>query len=229
MSDPIYLCLFVTGKCNLNCPHCNQKYVMDGLGEYEISLEELDHIIASCQERNIHFHTIEFTGGEPSKWSHLEEGLKRLKDSGIADHLTLITNGNDAQRISSLATEYCDWYFVSVPQATPRQIAIHRMRGLMPCWNPEVHHPVPTSPHKDCVPAECVMQHTRQGVAVCHLMYIRGTVYYCCMASALEHLVEDPPQSYDFDDDFITPLSNRKFDQSICAFCLCNPKVWSET
>ena len=230
MNLPIYMCIVVTTKCNLHCQHCNQQDVMAYYGDYEMGLDELSYFIDSCKRRRLHFYAIELTGGEPSLWTHLEEGLRSLKKARIAGHLSLITNGNDAQRVSDLATEYCNWYNVSVPQATPQQLDIHRSSGLKPLWNPDVHHPTPKSPLQDAIPANCMVAKTRQEIEVMHLLYLHFNVYYCCMAASLQKITKpDPSLVCKFAEDFSHYFRERKFDKEICSFCICNTKVWGQT
>jgi glycosyltransferase involved in cell wall biosynthesis len=227
-SAPVHLVLWVTSKCDLNCPLCDQKTVRKSLVGYEMSTDELLGIIASCKQRGLHFSTIEITGGEPSMWSIFESGIKLLSRSGIADKITFITNGNDAERVALTANKYGIRYTVSANQATRAQIATHKRLGVGVQFNTSGHLPVPESPIPDSLPARCSQSHDRDGRVVKQLEYIKGRVYYCCMALANSSIVGMAPElSCDFEEDFVSYFSNRNFDVPVCSVCLCNEKVWN--
>ena len=50
--------LEITGKCNLNCPHCFN----NGSQDYEISTETIDRLLDFSDK----FEQLHFTGGEPT-------------------------------------------------------------------------------------------------------------------------------------------------------------------
>ena len=71
------------------------------------------------------------------------------------------------------------------------------------------------------------MSVSKQGVPQNAMEYIRGLVYYCCDAftySGKAGLTE--AIVCDFNDDFLKKYENKKYDQEICRYCLCNGKVW---
>jgi hypothetical protein len=219
------LALWVTSLCTLNCPHCNQKTVRQNLPDYEMSRYELTNFIASCKERGIHFLEIELTGGEPSLWSLLEESIPLLKE--IANEVSLITNGNNAEEIVELLNKHSVKYAVSVPQATPEQIAIHSSRGIGVTWNNHIHKPLPICPVENSLPPICSGKVDREGRLVKQLFYLNGKVYYCCTAKAgMNILGYDECYVCNFESNFIEKFSTRKDDLPICTVCLCNAKVW---
>lgn len=225
---PLRLIFWVTSFCNHDCPYCNQSEVRDKNIGYEMSLNELNNFIISSQTREFHYKVIELTGGEPSLWSHFEEGLRLLSESKIADSITFITNGNNAQKVSEIAKLYAPEYYVSIQQATPKQVAIHRESGNTVLWNTNPHKPVPKEPVINSLPAQCAVGQSFRGERQNGLLYLKGMIYYCCNAPAnMEIVGQDQSCSISFDEDFVSYFSNKLFDKEICSVCLCNHWVWS--
>lgn len=226
---PLSLALFVTGLCSLKCPNCNQRVTRNALANYWMQKSELEHIVSSCKRRNIHFRTIEITGGEPSLWPILEWGLKFLNESGIADYVTFVTNGNNAREVARLARRQSICYTVSSSQATKLQIEEHKRHGPdNVSWNEHQHRSLPKAVVQDSLPAICSQQTDRLGQAMSQLSYIQGNIYYCCLAYANSAIVgSDPRYVCSFDDDFVSHFAKRKFDVPICSVCVCNEKVWN--
>ena len=224
---PVHLVLWVTSRCNLDCPRCNQQATRKALPGYDMPEEELERIITSSKERGLHFSTIELTGGEPSLWPLFERGIEKLKAAEIADHITFITNGNDAARVARIANQHGLRYTVSLTQATEEQSAVHRAQGVGVMWNDVSHRLLPVQPVPDSLPAECSQVHDGNGRVVRQLEYIQGKVYYCCMAYANSAIVGDDSRTQcSFEENFCAAFAGRKFDLPICTVCLANAKVW---
>jgi hypothetical protein len=222
------LVIWVTSVCNLSCKFCNQRYTMDNNPEYQMSIDEVKYIVNSCLERGIHFDIIEITGGEPSLWENITEGVPLLNQ--ITKTLTLVTNGNNPDLIISLGLK---GWGVSATQATKEQLAkFDRVRDRA-FINGHTHKQVPFVPIEDSLPAACCVRgdpdlHAMAG-EVNSMMYIRGNVYYCNCAFALQERI---PLNEDvvckFEDDFVAKFINKQYDQEMCKYCLCNSNVWNK-
>lgn len=222
---PIHLVLWVTSKCNLDCPLCNQRFARHAWPNYDMPLEELDTIVRSCRERGIRFSTIELSGGEPTLWPLFEEGIARLQDSGITDAVTFITNGREAEHTAKIANRFGLYYVVSKSQATPEQIDIHRKTGVGVVWNEAGHRAMPTQIVPDTLPAACTQRQDMHGRVIRQMLYLHGTIWRCCMAHTNSHLLAtDDELSCAFTEDFPTKFQETAGD--ICQVCLCNAKVW---
>ena len=215
------LLIWVTSDCNLDCKWCSQKYTRQQFSGYHMSMNEVRLLAISLKERNIYIDTIELTGGEPSLWNNLEEGCFVLKK--VCDKLTLVTNGNNPQRVIDLKLPY---YMVSKSQATPKQLKKHMLNANTLVVN-HSHKELPKTAMEDSLPAECCVKHDQFGHRQNNLLYIKGNVYYCCNAFAL---TEKTGLSKDifisFQDDFITYFKDKDFNQSICSYCICNSRIW---
>lgn len=215
--------IWVTSNCNLACRYCSQKYTMRENAGYEMSREEVDAIVDSCLKRNIRFDVIELTGGEASLWAHLEYGYEQF--SRIADMVTMVTNGNNAERVKALGMKH---WIVSASQATAAQL--RQYDGCPISLNSHQHKPVPTTPYNNVLPASCCVSVTPDGKSPQNaLEYLRGKVYYCCDAYAhSEHTGITPDIVCDFEDDFLQHFSKKDYSREICRYCLCNGKIWGQ-
>lgn len=221
----VRMLIWVTSNCTLSCKWCNQKYTMEQNAGYEMSLEEVSYIVASCKERGIRFHVIELTGGEASLWTHLEAGVQLFKQ--ICDSVTLATNGNNPDRI--LALNLPTW-IVSESQATPAQMEkYHKVRSKLTI-NSHAHKQPPQEfiPAELCLPAICCTGSDPEGIPQISIEYIRGEVYYCCTAFALTEFTGKYERLVcDFEEDFLQKYAARRFDLDICQYCICNAKIWN--
>lgn len=79
--------LEITGKCNLNCPHCFN----NGSQDYEISTETIDRLLDFSDK----FEQLHFTGGEPTlALNKMEYFLEESKKRNIKIYsLNMTTNG----------------------------------------------------------------------------------------------------------------------------------------
>ena len=106
----IHMTIWVTSRCNLRCPKCNQQNL---LGDYDMPKEEFLDFVLSSRSRKIHYDTIELTGGEPTLWPHFKSALQLLQSTSIADWNTFVTNGRDAVHVASIAKTFAPVYGVS--------------------------------------------------------------------------------------------------------------------
>jgi len=189
---------------------------------YEMSIREINHIVYSCLKRDIRFNTIELTGGEASLWKHLEYGYAKF--GLIADTITMVTNGNNANRVIGLGMK--NW-IVSESQATPAQMEQYKPHANRIVFNSHKHKKLPTSPLPNSLPAQCCVSRSPEGVPQLPIEYIRGKVYFCCDCFAHSEYCEMTPDLVcSFEDNFLQHFTVRDFNKPICQYCLCNSKVW---
>ena len=220
------LLVWVTSDCNLHCKFCSQTYTREVFKNYQMSMEEVITIVRSLKKRKIHINTIELTGGEPSLWENIEEGVKAFKT--VCDTVTLVTNGNAPEKILNLNLKH---WIVSASQATKIQMEYyskHNKMGVI-VYNRHLHKQLPTEVIKDSLPANCCVSQDCFNVPQESFLYISGKVYYCCNAFAISKEVGlNENIECDFEDDFVKKFSNKTFMESVCSYCICNRKVWSK-
>ena len=220
----VNLVIWVTSECNLDCKWCGQEYTMKENAGYQMSIAEVNYIVESCLNRDIHFDIIEITGGEATLWKNIKKGVEAFRE--IADTITLVTNGNDPELILSLNLP---WWVVSSSQATKKQLEVYKNSDRVGniYYNDHQHKKLTEIPIPGSVPALCNITHT-PGLQPQNLIaYIKGKVYYCCNTYQISKklpLTDD--LVCNFEDDFMAKFSNKKYDKAQCAFCHCNGKVW---
>lgn len=219
----IRLLIWVTSECNLSCKWCNQAFTMKSYSHYQMSQQEVIHIVNSCERRGIRFDVIELTGGESSLWKNIEFGAKWF--STICDQVTLVTNGNNPGLIKSLGLQ--SW-IVSESQATSEQMEQYKDVSNKVVINSHEHKKSPAIAVKGVLPADCCVKIDSYGIAQNLIEYIKGKIYYCCTAFAISQYVKLTPDLVcDFEDDFLQRFSEKKYNKEICKYCLCNTKIWN--
>jgi hypothetical protein len=103
--------LFVTSQCNRNCPKCALSHLRSAK-RYEIQWEELERFI-HVSEQSGYRYRITLTGGEPLLWTHLREGVQRLKKSSICRSLVLATNAMDLRPLEDATAESIEYIRLS--------------------------------------------------------------------------------------------------------------------
>jgi len=224
---PIHLVMYVTSNCNMSCPMCNQATSRGITPDYDMSMEEVRNLIRVSKQYGITYKCIELTGGEPSIWPHFRQALKELKDSGIAEELSFITNGSFPNRVVEIANELCPCYRVSKTQATPEQIEVHKRLGVHPVFVGHHHVPSPISPIESSIPCDCHVHSDQWGYLVNQLLMCNNRIYRCCPANQHYSIFSDPDRwSVPLDSDWIEWARSKEVSCEICSVCLCNNHVF---
>lgn len=216
--------IWVTSRCNLHCKLCSQGHTMRSYPEFDMQKKEVDYIVENIKRRHIKIWTIELTGGEASLWDHLEYGVTRFRE--ICDDLTLVTNGNNPERVIALGMRR---WIVSSSQANPVQMATYKRINGQIVYNSHRHKRLPESPVPGTLPAVCCVQTDPYRVRQNNILYLDNKIWYCCNAFALTERVPLSDSIYcGFEEDFISKFKDKRFDETICAMCLCNHRVWNK-
>lgn len=227
--EKISLLLWTTSKCNLKCPLCCVKFIQKSIPDYEMSIEEVKHIIQSSKDRNIKYEMIHFAGGEPTIWSNLKEATELFYNSGITKNITLISNGTNPEKIFEIK-HMLPCYAISATQINEKQLKLFQNSGHKVVYNFSAHKPLVTKPFDGVLPALCCNLRDYMGTPVNQIMYIDGKVYYCCSAPFLCEMTGLTSDLYcDFEDNFINKFMYKTYDKEICRYCFCNDKVWRIT
>lgn len=81
--------LFLTGRCNLACPHC----LRDGSTDIDLSMDYIDAFLDECVVEGV--RTICLTGGEPMLHRDFESVMDAIAERNL--FYTLVTNGRCIQ------------------------------------------------------------------------------------------------------------------------------------
>ncbi|MHC4715339.1 MAG: radical SAM protein [Planctomycetota bacterium] len=221
------LSIVATTRCNLNCPLCMIQWLMNARPREDLSLEQLGHFIRRCEQLEVFFPWAWFTGGEPTLWPHLEEGIRMLAASRSFGKLRINTNGAKVERllpvIDLLANVRFSVYHTNADRA--RELFPQRQRYKLGFWS-EPHRAAPEAPIEGGLPAPCI----------CPIAsYFDGRLYACpggySVAAKLGLPLDDPRFSCDVDDDFVSfyrEHERSRLNQDICRSCLSNGVVYQQ-
>ncbi len=92
--QPIHLIFFITSKCNLRCSHCFFHKAISGKS-YELTFSEIEKIVSNLSPTL----SVNLTGGEPFLREDLYEIVRLFNKSGVAEFITIITNGFNTDHI----------------------------------------------------------------------------------------------------------------------------------
>ncbi|MEN9785879.1 MAG: hypothetical protein RLZZ299_1143 [Pseudomonadota bacterium] len=97
---PLFLTVFVTARCGLNCGHCfYREELLAGRGKDELTLDEFDRMTS----RLPHFPKLILTGGEPFLREDLPDITERFyENASRARQITIPTAGVHTDRIVGL-------------------------------------------------------------------------------------------------------------------------------
>jgi len=205
------------------------KYTQNKLPNYEMSIEEVNYIIQSSGDRGIVYGMILFGGGEPTVWAHLKEATELFYNSEITKNITLVSNGTNPEKIFEI-NHMLSCYAISATQISTKQLEIFEKSGHNIIYNFGQHRPLLNKPLDNVLPATCCNERNYLGDKGDQIIYVNGKIYYCCWAPFLDEKVKLTEDLYcNFEDDFITKFTNKKYDKEICRYCYCNDKVWIKT
>lgn len=103
--DYTELTIYVTSKCNLHCQQCVMGKFMRENAKYEMSIPELQDFLDITKRSGYVFNMI-VCGGEPLLWRHLEEGMKLIHESGVANRILIFSNVIDISRVTDEVMKY---------------------------------------------------------------------------------------------------------------------------
>ncbi len=117
----------LTSHCNLSCYGCDHASPVNA--EEYLSVEELRRDLAALSPV---YHVFEFrlTGGEPFLHPELMEVVAAIRGSGIADKITLVTNGVLLHKASEELWKRIDRLVVSIYPGVKRRLSHDDLRDL---------------------------------------------------------------------------------------------------
>lgn len=93
-------CIIFTQGCNFRCPFCHNASLVGGVGDNEISEDE---VLDFLKERKKLLDGVVITGGEPTLNSDIAEFLKKIKNLGYL--IKLDTNGTNPDLLKKLVSD----------------------------------------------------------------------------------------------------------------------------
>ena len=168
--------LMVTLACTRRCPKCIQRKLLQWHGDYQMGMEELDWFI-ECTGSHV-FDSLTITGGEPLLWDHLEEGVVRLRESGIARRIDMFSNGDQLWKITPTLMEHLDELRISMYGDTSYAVWLAQANGKVQLADRSKHYEPPAAlfPADLVWPPKC----NCPGIMVCN-----GGAYACANVPAV--------------------------------------------
>lgn len=221
--DIANLSIFCTTQCNLSCPLCACQWIMRRYPKYDLSIDALDRFIARCETIDVHFAWAWFTGGEPTLWPDLVEGIKRLHASPSFGKLRIKTNGVHIERLDPVIDKI-DEVVITVHHENAKLAASLAGRKKFKFWA-EHHRKVPDKPIPNSIPAPCICHHVP--------FYFDGRLYVCPGVAQVHPKrgipLEDDDSSCPIERDFVAHFLARQKKarwQEICSQCISNGLVY---
>jgi hypothetical protein len=187
-------------------------------------LDDVRRLIVRSKELGVTFSEVLLSGGEPLLWAHLAEGLKLLRESGIAERLVLVTNATRPELLAEVMP-LLDHARLSNHGDNDSQVrAIHAAFADKVSVSCLTHRKPPDVPIYGATPVwcNCLNQHLLAG-----RMYVCPNASANCLRLGLD--ANAPEISCSLDDDFAAHFAanaTARFSLPICSICLANTPVW---
>lgn len=222
MIDKNKMSLFCTSKCNLKCKECIMGNLMKACPNYEISIEEIRNLVEISESSGYSFF-FTLSGGEPTLWSHLSEGIRILRNSSICIGIEIFTNAINISSFNKDVVSMLDIIRVSQYSQNAKNIKILKEKcgNKINIVNRTEFWPNPTMPIANSLPPKCLYDKS---------WYFNGNVYACAHSQSLIytnpcflHAKLCQPLKIGF----LDGLEEIKKQQSsaVCTFCISNQKV----
>jgi len=216
------LYLWVTAKCQQQCPRCSQALLRRIASGYDMSLEEVDELIQAVRQSGYGpFRTVCLVAGDGLLWSHLEKGTRLLAEAKLGP-VRGFTNGLAADRAELVAQHVAQFRVSAYAWNTSAVQAMRARCGpKVQVVNSRKHWALPIGPYgEEMLPADCV--------GPGYLVYDRH-VYACCNSPAVPMVlgtpIHDVPRCR-LQPGFIEVLmSLRSQMDRYCRACIGNRKV----
>jgi len=216
----LWLSLFVTSRCNVNCDECIMGNLRRTYPDYQMSLDEVKKFI-EVSERSHYSFDIILTGGEPLSWDYFEEGTRLLKSSKICNSLHLFTNAMGISGLNHETVKYLDRIRISRYEGNRDNAAklFKMFPGKVQIVDRREFWANPTHKIPDTVPARCCNQ---------EVMLFNYRVYACPHSVSLAFTSHsDVKLSNPLEDRFLVGMSQiKKMQQdAVCSLCISNLNV----
>jgi len=211
--------VITTLRCSRSCPNCYQRPIMNAKPDYQATLKDMRLILNT----GVKFHSLLFTGGEPTCWDYLEEASIFMAEHVKKGQITkfgIITNAMNPVRIIALKDHINSLFVTGYGGNGANVVKLKNVFGnKCAIWLREVMAP----PIKEIVPPE------KRGTFGCRCVgpvYYDGRFYSCSMVPALvktfgpgvaNEKASTPP----------TPDWPKKLEyhQELCWACISNSAV----
>lgn len=231
------LTIVTTTECSLNCPLCCNREVAKQSPGYHMRLDELDSLLRYLKDstvRTVHSKlNIYLSGGDPTVWNNMEEGIKMLLESNIVASIVVCTNGLKWERL--LKDDLIDRVILKVSEySNVNEQRIQQLSDYMAGryrTNREYrrrihitkirHDILPDQPHSGVLPADCCCPRPT---------YYQGMISPCYnvhhLSLRLGRQQPDAELICKLNEDYYDRFKDFGFDADICAACWSNQNLY---
>jgi hypothetical protein len=151
-----------------------------------MNLYEVNKFINLTKQSNYDkFKSIIVSGGEPLLWRNLEEGVKALRESNLAEAIHVFSNGINTEKVTPKVID--NIHVLRVSRYKENAIALNdlakRYGSKIVIVDRMVHTPIPDKFYDNVLPAKCHCE----GYALCD-----GVMYACPMIPAVAKEMKIP-------------------------------------
>lgn len=216
------IAIHTTNVCNISCKECSHKGFRNE-NSFHMNLNDLKKFIKRSVELNQKYDTIILSGGEPTCWINIEDGLKIIKKSNISKKISIITNGINTKKIISIS-HLLNRIDVS-NYGTFNSDNISYLKKQANCevkvLEENNYHVVrPTVLDNNFYPPEC----TSSNITV-----IKDKIYWCPNIYTLSRDFNTVPTwCCNLEDDWVKYFKSLKENKypNVCSTCLANKKLF---
>jgi hypothetical protein len=210
--------LNVTTECTRNCEHCSQQYWMRDFPNYHMGLHEVNLFITNSIRQGVSWDNVIICGGEPLLWNNLEAGSRMIRESGICNHLTILSNGDPIDKLVAI-----QYLFDTIEISNYKNGNAERIKNE---WGDKVklvqgrHLPYPDKLLNVSPPTKCMCDRP---------CYHNGHMFPCGNTYTVNKRFNKPFDKFmkNINDDWADWLLRvKKYHQPGCLGCLSNQKVW---
>jgi len=231
LPNPLEMSLMVTSACQAGCEHCCQREWRSNNPKYHMSIPVLKKFIDVTVRSGYVFDFLVISGGEPFLWKDLIPGVKLIKDSGIAKKIAIFSNGIALKEFNPIEFEavYNNVDAIRITDLGFNSAFCDEFKGWFEQWK-KVYFidysdfiVLPKDPVANSLPADCGCSHFSYSTSGLNICTLAKDLFYRYPDSYMpEGFPVDLPLSHKYLDKLI-PW--RKFDYSICQYCISNNKV----
>lgn len=215
------LSLYVTSACSLQCEHCIMGGLMKSARGYQMSLEEVSRFIRISEESKYSFDVV-LTGGEPTAWRNLAQGVKLLQASSACHTVTMYTNAVSVRRFIELGVAE-DLDHIRVSRYSTNEQSVDELETHFPTKISIVPRDEfwqnPDSPVRKSLPVRCLNP---------EVLVYNEQIYACPHSASIAATIESNTKiCKPLEKNFLKGLNIIKFFQQwdICTRCISNGRV----
>lgn len=216
----LWMSLFVTSKCAVNCKECIMGNLRRACPNYQMSLDEIGKFI-EISERSHYYFDLILTGGEPLSWDYLKDGIKLLRSSKVCSSLHLFTNAMDISKLNAEIASHVDRIRISRYEGNyENAIKLSKLFGKkVEIVDRRKFWENPTHKVPDALPARCCNQ---------EIMLFDYKIYACPHSASIDLTGHSDIKLYNpLEYRFLKGLERIKKTQQnvICSLCISNLNV----